>query len=93
MSTTTAVIICNFLVQIFGDGVKRSQGKEGRRYNLVAAGLISDIVKTFLGPCGMEKMFIDILGEITITKDSATFLRKIDVEHPAAKAIIDCYYN
>lgn len=71
MSTTTAVISCNFLVQIFGDGVKRSQGKEGRRYNLVAAGLISDIVKTFLGPCGMEKIFIDILGEITITKDGA----------------------
>jgi archaeal chaperonin len=55
----------------------------------MAATLISDIVRTFLGPCGMEKMFIDILGEITITKDGATFLRKIDVEHPAAKAIID----
>jgi hypothetical protein len=62
MSTTSAVISCNFLVQIFGDGVKRSQGKEGRRYNLLAAGLILVIVKTFLGPCGMEKLFIDILG-------------------------------
>jgi archaeal chaperonin len=89
MSTTTAAISCNFLVQILGDGVKRSQGNQGRRYNLLAASLISDIVRTFLGPCGMEKMFIDILGEITITKDGATFLRKIDVEHPAAKAIID----
>jgi archaeal chaperonin len=77
------------LALIWGDGVKRGQGNQGRRYNLLAASLISDIVRTFLGPCGMEKLFIDILGEATITKDGATFLRKIDVEHPAAKAIID----
>jgi chaperonin GroEL (HSP60 family) len=77
------------LALILGDGVKRSQGNQGRRYNLLAASLISDIVRGFLGPCGMGKMFIDILGETTITKDGATFLRKIDVEHPAAKAIID----
>jgi len=51
--------------------------------------LIADLVKNLLGPRGMEKMFIDILGEVTVTKDGATLLRKIDVEHPAAKVLIE----
>lgn len=76
-------------MQLFGNGVKRTYGTEARRYNLLAARLIADLVKGFLGPGGLEKMFIDILGEMTVTKDGATFLRKIDVEHPAAKVIIE----
>jgi len=75
--------------QLLGNGVKRTYGTEARRYNLLAARLIADLVKGFLGPRGLEKMFIDILGELTVTKDGATFLRKIDVEHPAAKVIIE----
>ncbi len=75
--------------QLFGNGVKRTYGTEARNYNLLAARLIADLVKGFLGPRGLEKMFIDILGEMTVTKDGATFLRKIDVEHPAAKVIIE----
>ena len=75
--------------QLFGEGVQRTQGNQARRYNLLAARLIADIVKSFLGPRGRDKMFIDIFGEITITKDGATFLRKIDVEHPAAKVVIE----
>lgn len=76
-------------MQLLGNGVKRTYGTEARRYNLLAARLIADLVKGFLGPSGLEKMFIDILGEMTVTKDGATFLRKIDVEHPAAKVIIE----
>lgn len=76
-------------MQLFGNGVKRTYGTEARRYNLLAARLIADLVKGFLGPSGLEKMFIDIIGEMTVTKDGATFLRKIDVEHPAAKVIIE----
>lgn len=76
-------------MQLLADGVKRTYGTEARRYNLLAARLIADLVKGFLGPRGLEKMFIDILGEMTVTKDGATFLRKIDVEHPAAKVIIE----
>lgn len=76
-------------MQLFGNGVKRTHGTEARRYNLLAARLIADLVKGFLGPRGLEKMFIDIMGEMTVTKDGATFLRKIDVEHPAAKVIIE----
>jgi archaeal chaperonin len=75
--------------QLFGNGVKRTYGTQAMRYNLLAARLIADLVKGFLGPRGLEKMFIDILGEVTVTKDGATFLRKIDVEHPAAKVIIE----
>ena len=76
-------------MRLFGDDVRRSRGNQARRYNLLAAMLIAEVVKSFLGPRGMEKIFIDILGEITITKDGATFLRKIDVEHPAAKVLIE----
>jgi chaperonin GroEL (HSP60 family) len=79
----------NQLRQLFGKGVRRTQGNQARKYNLLAARLIADIVKSFLGPRGRDKMFIDIFGEITITKDGATFLRKIDVEHPAAKVVIE----
>ena len=75
--------------QLFGEGVRRSLGGKARRYNLLAARLIADLVKGLLGPLGLEKMFIDIMGETTVTKDGATFLRKIDVEHPAAKLLIE----
>lgn len=76
-------------LQILGEGLKRSSGNQSRRYNLLAAKLIAELVKNSLGPGGLEKMFIDILGEVTVTKDGATLLRKIDVEHPAAKVLID----
>ena len=75
--------------QLFSEDLKRSQGEQARRYNFLAARLIADLIKNSLGPRGLEKIFIDILGEITITKDGATLLRKIDVEHPAAKVIIE----
>ena len=75
--------------QLFGDGLRRSQEGESRRYNLLAATLIANLVKNSLGPCGLEKMYIDIMGEITVTKDGSAILRKLDVEHPAAKILIE----
>jgi archaeal chaperonin len=75
--------------QLFGEGVRRTKGKEARRYNLLAVKLIAEIVSNCLGPRGLEKMFTDILGEVTITKDGSTILRKIDVDHPAAKVLIE----
>ena len=75
--------------QLFGEGVRRTKGNEARRYNLLAAKLIAEIVSNCLGPRGLEKIFTDILGEVTITKDGATILRKIDVDHPAAKVLIE----
>jgi archaeal chaperonin len=75
--------------QLFGEGVRRNQIGNSRRYNLLAATLIANLVKNSLGPCGLEKMYIDIMGEITVTKDGSAILRKIDVEHPAAKILIE----
>ena len=75
--------------QLFGDGAKRSKGDQARRYNLLAARLMAELIKNSLGPRGLDKMFIDVMGEVTLTKDGATLLRKIDVEHPAAKLIIE----
>lgn len=77
------------MTNLFGRGVRRTSGEESRRLNLLAAILISDLVKNLLGPRGLEKMFVDILGEVTVTKDGATLLRKIDVEHPAARLVIE----
>lgn len=78
-----------YIQQLFADGVKRTKGSRARRYNLLAARLIAETAKGLLGPRGLEKMFTDILDEDTVTKDGATFLRKIDVEHPAAKVLIE----
>lgn len=75
--------------ELFAEGVRRTTGSEARRYNLLAAKLIVEIVRNSFGPRGLEKVFTDILGEVTITKDGATILRKIDVEHPAAKVMIE----
>ncbi len=75
--------------QLFGDGFSRNEEGESRRYNLLAAALISNLVKNSLGPCGLEKVYIDIMGEITVTKDGSAILRKLDVEHPAAKILIE----
>jgi archaeal chaperonin len=77
------------LGQLFGDDTRRSSGNQARRYNLLAARLMAELVKSSLGPRGLEKMFIDIMGEVTVTKDGATLLRKVDVEHPAAKVLIE----
>ena len=63
--------------------------QDSQKYNLISGKLVTEIVKTSLGPRGMEKMYIDILGEETITKHGAAFLRKVDVLHPAAKSVIE----
>ncbi|CAI9832734.1 Thermosome subunit beta [Nitrosopumilaceae archaeon] len=64
-------------------------GDDARRYNLMSGRLVTDVVRTSLGPRGMEKMYIDILGEDTLTGHGGAFLRKIDTTHPAAKAVIE----
>jgi chaperonin GroEL (HSP60 family) len=75
--------------RLFNDGVRRTNGKDARKLNLLASRLLSNLIRNSFGPGGKEKMFIDILGEVTLTKNGCTFLRKIDVEHPAAKVLID----
>jgi chaperonin GroEL (HSP60 family) len=75
--------------QVFGEEFSRSQEGESRQYNLLAATLISNFIKNSLGPHGLEKVYTDVMGEITVTKDGSAILRKLDVEHPAAKILIE----
>jgi thermosome len=76
-------------VLILKEGSSENKGREAQRNNIFAAKLISEIVKTSLGPRGMDKMLVDTLGDVTITNDGATILKEIDVQHPAAKMIVE----
>ena len=76
-------------VLILKEGTTRNRGKEAQRNNIMAARTIGEVLKTTLGPRGMDKMLIDSLGDITITNDGAAILKEIDVEHPAAKMMVE----
>jgi archaeal chaperonin len=76
-------------VIILREGTKESKGKEAQRNNFTAAKLIADLVKSCLGPRGMDKMLVDTLGDVTITNDGATILKEMDVQHPAAKMMVE----
>ncbi len=75
--------------ELLNQDVARVGVQNTRKYNLLAGRLITDVIKTSLGPRGLEKIYIDIQGDATITKHGGAFLRKVDVEHPAAKAVVD----
>lgn len=74
---------------ILKEGTKREKGKGAQLNNIMAARAISDAVKSTLGPKGMDKMLVDSMGDVVITNDGATILKEIDVEHPAAKMIVE----
>src|ERR1039458_5163290 len=74
---------------ILKEGSSESKGREAQRNNMQAAKIIAEIVKTSLGPRGMDKMLVDSLGDVTITNDGATMLKEIDVQHPAAKMLVE----
>ena len=76
-------------VILLKEGTKQSRGKDAQRNNIHAAKLISEIIQTSLGPRGMDKMLVDSIGDITITNDGATILKEIDVQHPAAKMMVE----
>ena len=76
-------------VLILKEGSSESKGRDAQRNNIFAAKLIAEIVKSSLGPRGMDKMLVDSLGDVTITNDGATILKEIDVQHPAAKMIVE----
>src|SRR3989442_5084203 len=76
-------------VLILKEGSNTTRGKEAQRNNISAAKLIAEIVRTSLGPRGMDKMLVDSLGDVTITNDGATMLKEIDVQHPAAKMLVE----
>ncbi len=74
---------------ILKEGTERKQGKDAQKNNIAAAKAVAEAVRTTLGPKGMDKMLVDSLGDVTITNDGATILDTIDIEHPAAKMIVE----
>ncbi|MEM1960300.1 MAG: TCP-1/cpn60 chaperonin family protein, partial [Candidatus Nitrosocaldus sp.] len=76
-------------VLILKEGTAQTRGREAQRNNITAAKLVAEIVKTSLGPRGMDKMLVDTLGDVTITNDGATILKEMDVQHPAAKMMVE----
>ena len=74
---------------ILPEGTQRSQGRTAQRNNIAAAKLVAETVRTTLGPKGMDKMIVDSLGDITITNDGVTILEEMQIEHPAAKMIVE----
>jgi chaperonin GroEL (HSP60 family) len=72
-----------------GEGSQRSKGREAQSNNIMAAKAVAEAVRTTLGPKGMDKMLVDGMGDVVITNDGATILREMDIEHPAAKMIVE----
>lgn len=76
-------------VLLLKEGTKRERGRDAQRNNIMAAVAIAEAIRTALGPKGQDKMLVDSFGDVTITNDGATILKEIDVEHPAAKMIVE----
>ena len=76
-------------VVLLKEGGTETKGREAQKNNIAAAKIIAEIVHSSLGPRGMDKMLVDSLGDVTITNDGATILKEIDVQHPAAKMLVE----
>ena len=76
-------------VLVLKESALQQKGKDAQDNNIAAAKLVADLVKSSLGPRGLDKMLVDSLGDVTITNDGATILKEIDVQHPAAKMIVE----
>ncbi len=76
-------------VILLKEGGTETKGRDAQKNNIAASKIIAEIVKSSLGPRGMDKMLVDSLGDVTITNDGATILKEIDVQHPAAKMLVE----
>jgi thermosome len=76
-------------ILILPEKVQRYLGRDAQRMNIMAARVIAESIRTTLGPRGMDKMLVDNLGDVTITNDGVTILKEMDVEHPAAKMMVE----
>ncbi|NLF33920.1 MAG: thermosome subunit [Thermoplasmatales archaeon] len=79
----------NTPILILREGTKRDKGKDAQYNNITAARTISDSVRSSLGPRGMDKMLVDSMGDVVITNDGVTILKEMDVQHPAAKMLVE----
>jgi thermosome len=76
-------------IVLLKEGTSETKGNQAQKNNITAARTIAEIARTSLGPRGMDKMLVDSLGDVTITNDGATILKEIDVQHPAAKMMVE----
>lgn len=76
-------------VLVLKESAFQQKGKDAQKNNITAAKLVADLVKSSLGPRGLDKMLVDPIGDVTITNDGATILKEIDVQHPAAKMMVE----
>ncbi|MFH0848844.1 MAG: TCP-1/cpn60 chaperonin family protein, partial [archaeon] len=76
-------------ILILKEGSTRRRGRDAQRSNMAAAKIVAEVVKSTLGPRGMDKMLVDTLGDVTVTNDGATILDEIDVQNPAAKMMVE----
>src|SRR5919202_2160313 len=76
-------------VVLLKEGTSQTKGRDAKKNNIIAAKTVAEIVRTSLGPRGMDKMLVNSLGDVTITNDGATILKEIEVEHPAAKMMVE----
>ncbi|USS41642.1 TCP-1/cpn60 chaperonin family protein [Thermococcus aggregans] len=76
-------------ILILPEGTQRYVGKDAQRLNILAARIVAETVRTTLGPKGMDKMLVDSLGDIVISNDGATILDEMDIQHPAAKMMVE----
>lgn len=76
-------------VLILKEGAQRTVGREAQRSNISAARIIADVVRSSLGPKGMDKMLVESFGDITVTNDGAVILKEMDIQHPVAKMMVE----
>ena len=79
----------NIPVIVLKEGTGRTTGREAQKNNIMAAKIVAESVKTTLGPCGMDKMLVTSFGDVAITNDGATIMKELDVQHPAAKMLVE----
>ena len=76
-------------VLVLKESALQQKGKDAQQNNIAAAKLVAELIRTSLGPRGLDKMLVDSLGDVTITNDGATILKEIDIQHPAAKMMVE----
>ncbi|MBC7110120.1 MAG: TCP-1/cpn60 chaperonin family protein [Archaeoglobi archaeon] len=76
-------------ILILKEGTTRTRGRDAQSSNILAARAVAEAVRSTLGPRGMDKMLVDSLGDVVITNDGATILKEIDIQHPAAKMVVE----
>jgi chaperonin GroEL (HSP60 family) len=76
-------------ILVLKEGTKRERGRGALGNNIAAAKAIADAVRSTLGPRGLDKMLVDSMGDVVVTNDGVTILKEMDVEHPAAKMLVE----